>query len=166
MSTFGYYEKQSSLTIDELTGTIDEQNWRYDDRTILSAMPTTLLADKDGNIYEYGYEVDNDDNGTLIDGWMVTKDINMTNLMARFRVLRLDVYYTGDGLVIDYSIDKGTTWTNVGTLSANINLEAVQRAYLRLDCNMVRFRFRNNTASQHFNFSRANLYWQPAGRRL
>jgi hypothetical protein len=165
ITMYGYYELESTMTIDDLVGTIDEQSWKFDDRTILAAMPTTLFGDSSGNIYEYSRSANNED-GTAIDAWFSTKDFNFTNLMQRQRILRMDIYYTGDSLTCQYSIDKGTNWTTFATLSENRNIEDVQRTFLRLDCNMVRFRFRNNTSGEHFEFSRANLYWQPAGGRL
>ena len=165
MSLYGYYEKQAQLTIGDLEGTIGEQTWRIGDRTTLAAMPTTLFGDTDGNVYEYD-TLTNNDNGTAIDGWFSTKDFNPTNLATRFRITRIDVYYTGNGLDVHYSTDKGSTWTSIGSLSANTNLEAPQPLYCKLDVLMTRLRFRNNTAGQHFEFSRANIFWEPAGRKL
>jgi hypothetical protein len=162
---YGYYELEATTTWDDLTGTWDSQTFRWDDRTILAAMPTNLFGDSSGNIYEYSRTTNNED-GTAIDAWFTTKDFNPTQLMQQFRVLRLDIYYTGQGLTVEYSIDKGSTWVNIGTLSSNANLEDVQRLFLRLDTNMVRFRFRNNEDGEHFEFSRANIHWQPAGGRL
>jgi hypothetical protein len=165
ITMYGYYELESTRTWADLIGSWKAQTWRWDDRTTLQAAPTNLFGDSSGNIYEYSRSVNNED-GTAIDAWFSTKDINPTQLMQRFRALRLDVYYTGNGLTVHYSIDKGKSWVSVGTLSANNNMEDIQRLFLRLDTNMVRFRFRNNTAGEHFEFSRANLYWQPAGGRL
>jgi hypothetical protein len=165
ITMYGYYELESTMTWDDLAGTWNQQTWRWGDRTILAAMPTNLFGDNAGNIYQYSRGTNNED-GTAIDAWFSTKDFNFTQLMQRMRVLRMDIYYTGDSLTCQYSIDKGSSWTTFATLSSNSNIEDVQRTFLRLDCAMVRFRFRNNTAGQHFEFSRANLYWQPAGGRL
>lgn len=165
ISMYGYYQIESTLTIGDLAGTIGEQNWRIGSRTTLQAMPTTLFGDTGGYVYEYDRKVSNDD-GTAIDGYFETKDFNPTQFMQRFFVGRLDVYYTGDGLQVWYSTDKGTTWALIDTLSSNANMSNVLRVWMRVDCSQIRFKFRNATASQHFEWSRANLYWRPSGGRL
>jgi hypothetical protein len=165
ITMFGYYFLEAAVTWDDLTGTWDQQTWRWDDRTILKHAPTTIFGDKDGYVYEYD-QLKNDDDDSAIDAYFDTKDFNFTQLTSRQRVLRLDCYYTGNGLDVSYSIDKGDTWTAIGTLDDSVDMETPRSLYLRLDCNMVRFRFRNNTASEHFEFSRANIYWQPAGGKL
>ena len=165
ITMYGYYEIERTQTWDDLVGSWDAQTWRWDDRTILAAAPTNLFGDSSGNVYEYSRSVKNED-GTAIDGWFSSKDFNFTQLMQRQLILRIDIYYTGQGLDVHYSTDKGGSWVSIGSLSANDDLESVQRLFLRLDCTMVRLRFRNNTSGQTFEFSRANLYWQESGGRL
>lgn len=164
ITMYGYYELEATMTIDDLVGTIDQQTWRIDDRTILQSMPTTLFGDKDGNMYEYSRRVNNED-GVAIDGWFATKDLNPTQLMSRWLLKRIDVYFTGI-LDVEYSIDKGSTWTSIGTLSLNSDLTSPQRLWCKLDLLMARLRFRNANSGEHFEWSRCNLYWEPAGRRL
>jgi hypothetical protein len=165
MSSFGYYEKQATLTIGDLVGTIGQQTWRIGDRTILAAAPTTLFADTNGNIYEYDRTLNND-NGITIDAWFSTKDFNLTQLMQRWRLLRIDAYFTGAGMDLEYSADKGRTWTQITSFARNDNLETPQTAYVKLDLLMVRLRCRNAESGEHFEFSRLNLFWAPAGRKL
>lgn len=165
ITMYGYYELEKVLTIGDLTGTIGEQSWRIGDRTTLKAAPINLFGDKDGYIYQYDRMTNNED-GEAIDAWFSTKDFNPTQLMQRFRTLRLDTYYTGQGLDISYSTDKGKSWTAIGTLPASKNLETPQRLYLRLDSLMCRLKFRNANSGEYFEFSRASLYWAPSGRRL
>lgn len=165
ISQYGYYEKQTNVTIGDLTGTIGEQTWRIGDREILDAAPTTLFGDTDGYIYQYDRLVSNDD-GTTIDAWFSTKDFMFTQLMERQIILRMDVYFDGGGdLKVAYSTDFGATWNNERTLSGNYDY-GIDRAYWRIDCPLVRFRFRNNNASEHFDFREARIYWQPSGRRF
>lgn len=165
ISHYGYYEKQANVTIGDLSGTIGEQTWRIGDREILAAAPTTLFGDTDGYIYQYDRLVSNDD-GTTIDAWFSTKDFMFTQLMERQIILRLDVYFNGGGdLKIAYSTDFGTTWSEERTLSGNYDYD-IDRAYWRIDCPLIRFRFRNNNAGEHFDFREARIYWQPSGRRL
>jgi len=165
ISQYGYYEKQSNVTIGDLSGTIGQQTWRIGDREILAAAPTTLFGDTDGYIYEYDQLVSNDD-GTTIDAWFSTKDFMFTQLMERQMILRMDVYFAGGGdLKIAYSTDFGSTWNSERTLTGNYNYD-IDRVYWRIDCPLIRFRFRNNNAGEHFDFREARIYWQPTGRRF
>ncbi|UCH51647.1 MAG: hypothetical protein JSV54_02510, partial [Chloroflexota bacterium] len=165
ITRYGYYELESTVTFDELSGTFDQQTWKFDDRTILQSAPTTLLGDQSGYVYEYSRDTNNED-GTAIDGWFSTKDFNPTNLMQRFRIVGLDVYFTGNSLDIDYSTDKGVTWTNIDSLSECNDMTTNNRIFCRLDVKQIRFRIRNNTAGEHFEFSRMNMYWEPSGVRF
>lgn len=165
ITAFGYYFLERAMTWNDLIGSWDEQDFRWDDRTILSSAPTTLFGDVNGFVYEYDRLTNNDDE-TAIEAYFDTKDFNFTQLMSRQRILRLDTYYTGLSLEVFYSVNKGKTWTDIGTLEASLNLEIPRRLFLRLDCNMVRFRFRNANLNEHFEFSRANIFWQTAGIRL
>lgn len=165
ITAFGYYFLERAMTWNDLIGSWDEQTFRWDDRTILSSAPTTLFGDKDGYVYEYDRLTNNDDE-TAIDAYFDTKDFNFTQLMQRQRILRLDTYYTGPSLTVSYSIDKGKTWTVIGTLEASLNLEIPRRLFLRLDCNMVRFKFQNANLNEHFEYSRSNIFWQTAGIRI
>jgi hypothetical protein len=165
LTTHGYYEKQSSLTIGDLEGTIGQQTWRIGSRDTLSALPVTLLGDVNGYVYEYD-TLTNNDNDTAIDAWFSTKDFNPTQMGERFRINRIDVYYTGAGLDVSYSIDKGTTWTLIESLGANNDIETPSHLFLKLDCLLCRLRFRNAESGEHFEFSRAGIFWNPSGYRI
>lgn len=162
ISAYGYYEKQATLTIGNLVGTIGQQIWRFGDRTVLKTAPTTLLADTAGYVYEYDHLI-SDDDGTTIDGWFTTKDFMFTQLTEKQVILRMDVYC--DGLIdVSYSTDGGSSWSADKEITGSSF--AIQRIYWRINCDMIRFRFRNNTASSHFDFREARIYWEPSGERL
>ena len=54
ITTIGNYQKETGTIgiIDDLVGTIDEQNWRYDDANISKQSPIVILGNKDGYTYE------------------------------------------------------------------------------------------------------------------
>ena len=161
----GDYTSSSRLTIGDLTGTIGQQTWRIGSRNIQSSTPTTLFGDSDGYIYEYD-ELTNNDNDTAIDAWFTTKDFNPTKLKTRFRINRIDTYYTGAGLDLSYSTNKGKTWISIATLDDSDNLETPRQAFDKIDTPICRLRWRNNTLGEHFEFNRASIYWEPSGERL
>jgi hypothetical protein len=153
------------VTIGDLVGTIGQQNWRIGERSNLASTPILVMGDISGYIYEYDPQVYND-NGEVINGWFSTKDFNPTKLSQRWRLYRIDAYFVGDGMDVEYSGDKGVSWERIATFDSNNNLETPQTCYLKKDMVMCRLRFKNAEADETFEFSRANLYWKPAGRKL
>ncbi len=165
LSLYGNFQLELSVTIEDLVGTIAQQDWRIGSRTSLASAPRVLFGDIDGYVYEYGGTIYNDD-GTLVNGSFDTKDFNPTQFMQQFRVTRLDVYYIGMSLQVGYSTNKGVSWSLARTISGSSSLDTVHHVWLRTDTNQIRFRFQNNTAGEYFNFSRANMFWEPSGGRL
>ncbi len=164
MSMFGYFQLESSVQIQDLIGTIAQQNWRIGARTSLASMPITLFGDTDGRVYEYDPTISNDD-GILINSYFDTKDFNPTLYMQQFLVTRLDVYFAGEGLDVYYSTNKGTNWNLATSLGSSNSLDDPNRVWLKVDCNEIRWRFENKESGEHFDFSRANMFWAPTGRR-
>jgi hypothetical protein len=160
-----WYQKQESVTIGELSGTIGQQTWRFGDKRGFADAPVTVFADKDGYAFVYDKLVYNDDSATAIDAWWSTKDFQFTALKSRQLILGLDVYYTGGTLAVSYSTDSGVTWSTATTLAAQSGYD-VAHIYWKLDCSQVRFRFRNNVAGEHVRIRELRIKWQPAGGRL
>lgn len=165
LTSGGHYAQQNVVAIDDLSGTIDEQAWRIGSVAGAEETPIDVFGDTDGYVYQYSHQ-ESDDYDTAIDGWFSTYDFNPTKMGRRFRVNRIDVYFEGNGLDIEYSTDKGGTWTTIESLTASNNLEQPNSVFLKLDCLLCRLRFRNNISGEHFDFSRATVYWQPSGGRL
>ena len=167
ITMYGYYFLEAAMTWDDLTGSWQQQTFRWDDRTILSHAPTTLFGDKDGYVYEYDKLTNNDD-GIAIDAYFDTKDFvrrDASGRVLRHRVLGIDVYYKGPSLKVYYSTDRGVTWSLVSTLARSTSFTRTP-VYLRVDSEFTRFRFRNSESNEHFDFERAELRWQLAGSRL
>lgn len=162
ITAYGSYQLEDTKTFDSLTGTFDEQRWRYNDRTILNVMPTTILGDSDGNVYEYDPTKSNED-GETVDGYFDTKDFNFTKLMSQQRIIRIDVSWIGTGMDVYYSTDQGDSWNLIKSLSDSINFDREQLSF-RTSCDWIRFRFRNNASGGWFHWDRANIFWQQAGR--
>ena len=158
----GLYQLQASVTMNELVGTFDQQDWRFDDRTLLKSMPTTVLGDKDGYVYEY-LQAEHDENDVAIKGIFETKDYNLTNLVVQMRCSRLDISWIGSGLDVYYSTDSGSSWTLIKSIGAREVWDRQQLSF-RVSSDLIRFRFINDSSRGWFHFKRAVLYWQPGGR--
>ena len=125
-------------------------------------MPTTVLGDKDGYVYEY-LQAEHDENDVAIKGIFETKDYNLTNLVVQMRCSRLDISWIGSGLDVYYSTDSGSSWTLIKSIGAREVWDRQQLSF-RVSSDLIRFRFVNDSPRGWFHFKRAVLYWQPGGR--
>jgi hypothetical protein len=162
MTNFGHYQLDNTVTFDNLPGTFDSRAGRFDNSSFLASSPTTLLGSQAGEVFEYDATLSTE-NGTTIDGYFDTKDFNFTAMTQRQRVTRIDVSYTGNGLEIWYSTDKGASWTQATTLTSSTTFGRKQVS-IRTSEDWIRFRFRDRTASGAFDFNRAGIHWQIGGR--
>ena len=158
----GLWSKQADVTIDDLVGTIDAQNWKIDDRTSTQNAPSVILGSEPGQVYDYS-ALDVSDGGTAIDAYFDTKDFTFTNLMSRFHINRVDVSYSGTVFEVSYSTDEGVSWRLIKDAGANSGFGRKKLSF-RTCTDKFRLRGRSDSTSGHFQFSRANIYWQRAGR--
>jgi hypothetical protein len=169
MQCGGMWEQSAQTRYEDLIGTYQQQNYRYCDMGLSAKSPMTVFGDTDGLVYEFNtllhtFDVGNTD--TAIDGWFTTKDFIFAGLMARQQITRVELYFSGGGsLDVSYSTDQGLTWSNPVTMTARSTFE-IARAFLKINSNMARFKFRNAVVNEHFDFREARIYWSVAGARL
>ena len=159
---YGHYKLDSSVSYDSLVGDYDSQGWRFGDRSLGAGSPNLLLGDDSGNVYQYSSLVTEED-GTTLNKQFDTKDFNFTQIGSAMRINRMDVSYTGSGMDVYYSTDKGSNWNLIKSLSASSSLSRTQLSF-RTTCDWIRFRFKSNETGGNFQFNRANIFWEPAGR--
>jgi hypothetical protein len=106
-----------TLTIDELSGTIDSQGWEFDARIIQEAYPAFLTGHSDGKVYVWGEQYPSD-NGTAIPCHWVSQDFTSEQLGIQgqeLTLVSLSVLYRGTGSAptfdVTFSTDGGNTWT-------------------------------------------------------
>lgn len=159
---YGLYQMDTSVSYDDLDGSYDAQTWRFDDRSLGAGSPNLLLGDDSGNVYEYSSLVSEED-GVVVDKYFETKDFNFTKIGSAMRINRADISYTGSGVDVYYSTDKGANWNLIESLGASSSLSRHKLSF-RTTCDWIRFRFRSNAVGGNFQFNRMNIYWQIAGR--
>lgn len=112
---FGFYQTPAALTWENAQGTWADQTSAWVTKVFLDASPTTLLCDADSvRVNEYDY-VQTQDNGSDISYVLETKDYYHPVRDLRFD--RFDFMILGSNVLIEYSNDKGVTWTTLGTKS-------------------------------------------------
>lgn len=148
----------TTTTIDQLIGTISEQNWEFDSRQQLAAYPALLTGHSDGKIYQWG-TTSLSDNGAAIDAYWSSKDYRCADVDQNERnkfitIHGVTVTYVDSGtpfnLDLYYSTDGGITYQGPYTESlGGITSGSVRHKTFWKQCTgeSVRFRVRNNTAT-------------------
>jgi hypothetical protein len=107
--------QDDTSTIDELIGTIDEQNWEFDNRLLSSAYPALMTGGADGKVYAWSPRYLTDNGKPILSRW-TSRDFEWDDLdpnmsPSRLTLRSLGVTYTGTGaaceLDVSFSIDGG-----------------------------------------------------------
>jgi len=173
MLGYGFYKRDSALTIGDLIGTIGEQNWRFGDALTKAYAPMTLIGDNGGKVYIL--DKNTLDNGaTAITNEFQTPDFVLPDTpeyMNKFmRVTQLLFEAKGNSVTTSYSVDGGQTWAPTSTPGNNTTtLDSVYDVYQQdfdVVCRKVRFKFYNNTAASKFVVRYYGIPWKErSGRR-
>jgi len=160
MSAAGLYNSVSSVTWNDLSGTWDSQNFRWDDKIVAASSGLYLLGDSVGNSYKYDQLVSND-NGTAIDGKWESMDFAADKFEDYKRWLQLDFEAKGNSIDVDYSTDYGSTWK---VIKSNYTLSddwptTPYRIYLDVVARNIRFRFRNARSGETFSLRQFYPYF-------
>ncbi len=151
ISAAGDYTAISSVVWDDLSGTWNDQHYRWDDKLTSASAPLYLLGDSSGNILKYDSLVNND-NGVAIDGQWQSMDFAADKFENYKRWLQLDFEAKGNSIDISYSTDYGSTWK---VIKANYTISdswptVPYRVYFDVVARNIRFRFRNNRTGETF----------------
>lgn len=171
MTGFGHYVSQSTLTIGDLVGTIGELPGRIGDNTLKSNSPIVLIGDNNGKVYKI-------DSGTLNnDGVAITNEFQSPDFLfpgdkdidSFFRVPQLIFEAKGNSVTTEWSEDGGSTWNPTASIGNNTTtLDSNYQLYQQdfdATVRMIRFRFRNTTASSGFTMRYYGFYWIPRSTR-
>lgn len=137
---FGFYQAQSGLRWLDVVGTWQDQTTQWVRKAFLDNAPIThLCSSGDNQVYAYDY-VATDDAGTAIAYKFETQDYY--NPTSDLRFDRFDFSLFGTNILIEYSTDKGTTWTQFpdGIVSPGANYIKVS-LWKQFVAARIRFRF-------------------------
>lgn len=153
----------NTITIDELVGTIDEQNWEFDTRDLESQYPAMLTGHSDGKVHLWSTQYKSD-NGTAISCRWTSKDFTARDVSPEFAnnkvtLKGIAVSYLDQGadfsLIFSYSTDGGATWTSGDTVTfstAGGTTRVLDKFITRqVTGNKIRFKFEQTSASQGFS---------------
>ncbi len=152
-----------TATIDELVGTIDEQDWEFDTRDLEAQYPAMITGHSDGKIHIWSTQYKGD-NGAVISCRWSSKDFTARDIDPQFSnnkvtLKHIAVSYQDQGedfsLIFSYSTDGGATWTAGDTITfstAGGTTRTLDKLITRqVTGNRVRFKFTQESASQGFS---------------
>ncbi len=160
----------STLSIDDLPGTMDSLQGDYDDQSRSAGSDIPVVGDKDGYVYADNRRLRNDD-GTPIYSYFDTSDLQPTAARGqRFTAVQLDVWRQGGAITVSYLVDGkesgGTSnWATAGTISASSEWGWGSLTF-RVDCASIRFRLSNIEAATNYKVKELRFRWRPSGKRV
>ena len=167
MNAVGFFQRQNSLTIGDLTGTIGEQTWRIGDSLTKAGSPITLVGDSSGEVFQLDKTTSNND-GVAITSDYETPDFTLPtgkDFLDKFmRVSQLVVEAKGNAVTTYYSTDGGNSWSN----AVAHTLDSIYKIYqfdFDVVCRRIRFRFYNDTVDSSFQLRYYGFEWKARSRR-
>ena len=158
-----------TTTIDDLIGTIDQQNWEYDSRILASAYPSLLTGHSDGKVYKWG-EQHNSDAGVPIRCLWTSRDFESDDIASdiaphriTLRSLEVKYYDAGADFTIDlyYSTNGGGSWEGPYPLLCPTNLVSGGQACSvdshQVTGERVRFKFEQTSLTESFQIIEFNV---------
>lgn len=161
----GWYVLDTSVTIANLVGTIQEQIWRFGDRTISGVNLINVLGTYSGLTYRVDYAIDTDD-GVAVESYIDTKDfffLNDSQKRIRGRVLEFSLKGIGTRVDLYYSKDEGASYHFLKTFTLNGSWNE-RTTNFRLDAENIRWRLYKNGIGQNFRIRQISFRVMPGGR--
>lgn len=170
MTAFSTYIDSDEESWDSDSGTWDSDATRWDDFNLNSLNPVVIFGDSAGAT-TIRSEGTTNDNATAIDSYYTTKDFTAEDFgLETGRLIRwsgLQVWAKGDFVDIEYSIDGGTSWVDVGTLTLDSDYpldDTPIMAWFDVVSSGVRLRFSNATAGETFTLKK--FYIEASQREM
>jgi hypothetical protein len=121
ITSLGFHTRNASLSWNDASGSWASQTGTWDSRTALKDAPTILLGlNSTPQVVEYDYiqTVDTNSAGsTAISVELRSKDFSSIDKLVRYD--RCHFMSKGQAVLVEYSVDSGTTWITLGTLAAS-----------------------------------------------
>jgi len=152
----GLYHTQSGVRIDDLIGTIDEQNWTLDSSTLDGTIESPFISrESDNKTYVLDNTLNSDYSdgvtaGNPIDFFFTTRDFVFTDRPRLDRSNQLDFESLGKNIDIEYSADYGASFQK----PRNVLLDPTysrKRYWLDRVTDHIRFKFTGDQSDQFFS---------------
>lgn len=137
--------------------------WTYEDQT-LSNYETVVFGSTDGNVFSQNGVLT--DNGATITLQWQTPDLTVPQIFqSQFaRWLELEFEALGTGVIVEYSIDSGTSWTALPATALS-TARLAYKVYYDTTARFIRFRFNSSDTLTQFELSWYRAWLRPGGAR-
>lgn len=135
----------ASLTWNTISGTWIGANYSWGSTRTRLGAPKVLLCGQDvRQVYSYDFLAATDDGDAF--NWTIgLGDVVLPDL-SKIRLDFVDILASGDSIVLDYSIDRGLTWTTIATISPGTEVKFT-RAHKQVIGQQVRLRLTGTSQS-------------------
>ena len=172
LTAMGTYLNTADLTWDDAVGSWDSNVDSWDSNRLLSASPIVILGDSNG-ISTIRSSATNDDNSTAVESILETKDFTcedfgITDIDSLMRWKGMQVWAKGTGVSVYYSLDGGTTWGLISTLSLNSDYpddDSPLNVWFDYVKSRIRFRFVNSSSEGTFTLKKYQVSATPREAR-
>jgi len=157
------YRLEDPLTIDELVGLIDEQNFAFDDAAIESLYPALVTGGQNGFVYRWS-PIERSDDGASIPAYWTSHDFTAESVFndpgVKLVLESITVEYVGIGqqfpLEFSFSLDGGTTWIFPVTVMSSVGIGGFRTLTVsrRVTGNRIRFKMAQDSAVDTFQVSK------------
>lgn len=160
---------ETYASIDELVGTIAEQNWLLSIGSLRGSVQSLLTGHTDGKVYRWGEQFLGDNGTTIPCRWtskdFTGKDVGTVGHKITLKAIRIAYEDTGVRCVLKFyfSTDGGATWTDSQSvvLPAKSTGDRTAVVWHQVTGDRIRFKFENNTATETFRIQAFYLQFEP-----
>ncbi len=128
----GKFYTVPAVTIDELVGTIDQQNWSFEGGTLQGSLESLIMCLADGDTYAYddmlGEDYIVDGTGTAIPWNLITSDFIFSDLARQDRTQRIHFEARGDSVEVGCNSSYSQETSSFTTLQT-ISLDTDQKEH-------------------------------------
>lgn len=139
MAGYGSYLADNSTPWSALIGSWAVQNFAWDSQVYSAVAPSVLLCDAErGQVYEYSWTSPTD-NGNVVNWYYATKQFGTEAYLVRGN--RLILSGNGANILVEYSLDKGSIWNPLGTITLGWSQTTKINLYFQKVYSYIQFRY-------------------------
>jgi hypothetical protein len=158
----------AGLSWDEFTTTWDAETERWDGAGLSEGSDEINLSDTAGFTYKVS-PLTKDDDSVAVSALFESKDYQDSQQRAG-RFTKLELWAKGSTVTVEYSTDKGETWTAMGaspfTLTSEYpDLDSPDIFYFDVVASNIRFRFKNETSEESLAIKQFIISYKPREMR-
>lgn len=163
-TAFGFLVRDSFESWDDSTGTWEESTGAWNEESLKSSFPVRVLGASD-RVFLYDESTILDDDATVESEWQSVDFVVPEEYLSRYaRWSELQIELSGTEVEVQYSTNRGSTWTTIKTLTLDSEFDLYT---LRFDVTSrhMRIRLRTTSSLQRFSMRWYRIWFLAGGPR-